>query len=201
MMRDASWQRKGELHHASGYAFCMETPAERLRAARVKAGYETAKSAAEAMGVTVSTYIQHESGVRGFPASRAARYARFLRVAPEWLLYGRGTGDPIKVEPELTDLPLIGPLQAGAWLMIDDTPQDEPPTLTAARYRRRWRSATNPLGSHNDRGTGGGQVTALPESTRQSPSNMGCVGQELLISPYDFVGLGFGHGDAPMPVR
>lgn len=135
-MHDASCDRKGDLHHVRAYAFCMETPAERLREARVKAGYDTAKGAAEAMGVTVSTYIQHESGVRGFPAGRAARYARFFRVAPEWLLYGRGTGDPIKVEPELTDLPIIGPLQAGAWLMIDDTPQDEPPVVTAARDRR-----------------------------------------------------------------
>ncbi|RZI99841.1 MAG: hypothetical protein EON90_09975 [Brevundimonas sp.] len=38
--------------------------------------------------------------------------------------------------PEMTELPLIGPVQAGAWLLIDDTAQDEPVMLTAALDRR-----------------------------------------------------------------
>ncbi len=41
-----------------------------------------------------------------------------------------------KVRPEATELPLIGPVQAGAWLMIDDTAQDEPTYLTAVVDRR-----------------------------------------------------------------
>ena len=124
------------MHHALHYAEPMETPSDRLKAARIKAGYDTAKGAAEAMGVTVSTYIQHESGARGFPASRAARYAKFFRVAPEWLLYARGSSEPAPVEPTLTELPLIGPVQAGAWLAIDETAQDEPPMMAVARDRR-----------------------------------------------------------------
>lgn len=136
IMHDASWLGKGEMHHEAHYSECMETAAERLKAARLKAGYATAKSAAEAMGATVSTYIQHESGARGFPASRAARYAKFFRVAPEWLLYNRGSSDPVEVEPTLTELPLIGPVQAGAWLAIDDTSQEEPPMMAAAADRR-----------------------------------------------------------------
>jgi len=65
-------------------------PGQRLREARIAAGYETAADAAEAMGVPRSTYVQHENGSRGYPANRAARYARFFGVSPEWLLYGQG---------------------------------------------------------------------------------------------------------------
>jgi SOS-response transcriptional repressor LexA len=136
MMHYALRSRKGEMHHDYGYPTGMGTPADRLKDARIKAGYATAKSAAEGMGVTVSTYIQHESGARGFPASRAARYAKFFRVAPEWLLYGRGSSEPAPVEPTLTELPLIGPVQAGAWLAVDETAQDEPLMVAVARDRR-----------------------------------------------------------------
>lgn len=76
-------------------------PGDRLREARIAAGYETAAEAAEAMGVPRSTYIQHESGTRGYPAKRAARYARFFGTTPEWLLYGQGG-------PRSVSVPLVG---------------------------------------------------------------------------------------------
>lgn len=83
----------------------------RLRSAREKSGYSSAKAAAEAMGVPVATYIQHENGARGIPAARAERYARFFRVAPEWLLYGKGTTvRPAELGPQLF---VIGKVQAG----------------------------------------------------------------------------------------
>lgn len=37
---------------------------------------------------------------------------------------------------ELSELPMIGPVQAGAWLAIDDTGQEEPPMMPAAHDRR-----------------------------------------------------------------
>jgi len=40
------------------------------------------------------------------------------------------------LRPEMTELPLIGQVQAGAWLLMDDTAQDEPTFLTAALDRR-----------------------------------------------------------------
>lgn len=40
------------------------------------------------------------------------------------------------LRPETTELPLIGPVQAGAWLLVDDSAQDEPTFLTAALDRR-----------------------------------------------------------------
>jgi phage repressor protein C with HTH and peptisase S24 domain len=71
----------------------MTSPAERLKEARERAGFASAKSAAEAMGIAVATYVQHENGSRGF-GRNALKYARRFRVTPEWLLYGRGAGDP-----------------------------------------------------------------------------------------------------------
>lgn len=143
MMHDASSPDKRLLHQQTGYALCMTTAAERLKEAREKAGYSSASAAAEAMGITISTYVQHENGARNYPSHRAVRYAKFFRVAPEWLLYGRGNGEPIMVEPELTRLPLIGAIQAGSWMALDDTDQQEPEMVAHARdaaysHARQW---------------------------------------------------------------
>lgn len=66
------------------------TPGERLKAARIRAGYVTAKDAAEAMDVPVATYAMHENAVKHLPARRADEYAAYFKVTPEYLLYGRG---------------------------------------------------------------------------------------------------------------
>jgi hypothetical protein len=70
----------------------MSTPAERLRRAREAAGYATALEGAEHAGVKYYTYAQHENGIRGIPADRAARYADAFGVEPQWILYGRAPG-------------------------------------------------------------------------------------------------------------
>ena len=70
----------------------MDKASERLRIARLRAGFETAKDAAEAMGVPVSTYLGHENGNRGYPAKKAELYARKFKVREQWLLYGVGEG-------------------------------------------------------------------------------------------------------------
>lgn len=70
----------------------MSDPAERLRIARLRAGYSTGKEAAEALGFPVSTYLSHENGSRGYPASKAFTYARKFKVREQWLLYGVGPG-------------------------------------------------------------------------------------------------------------
>lgn len=81
------------LHKPNEYLAAMATMGERLKQAREAAGYTSAAMAAAAMGVSPSTYAQHENGLRGYPASRAERYGKFFRVAPEWLLYGKQKGD------------------------------------------------------------------------------------------------------------
>ncbi|MGV2975652.1 helix-turn-helix domain-containing protein [Roseibium alexandrii] len=61
---------------------------ERLRAARQKAGYRSAAAAADALGMSHSTYQAHENSNRNFDAEDAARYARRFKVTTDWLLYG-----------------------------------------------------------------------------------------------------------------
>lgn len=80
------------LHNEMHYARHMTDAAERLRIARLRAGFTTGKDAAESMGFKVSTYLAHENGSRGYPASKAATYARKFKVPEVWLLYGTGPG-------------------------------------------------------------------------------------------------------------
>jgi transcriptional regulator with XRE-family HTH domain len=68
---------------------------ERLRRARLSAGYETVTRAAKALGVKVPTYTHHENGTRDFDAETAEFYARRFKTSPEWLTFERG--DPPKV--------------------------------------------------------------------------------------------------------
>lgn len=118
-------ERKCLLHHRTVYRDPMESPAERLKAAREKSGYESAKGAAEAMGVAVPTYVQHENGSRGYPASRAARYARFFRTTPEWLLYGREATENLQAAQLGPQLPIQGEVAAGVWREAMEYPQEE----------------------------------------------------------------------------
>ena len=102
----------------------MAEASTRLKQAREKSGYSSASAAAEAMGVPVATYVQHENGTRGFPAARANRYARFFRVAPEWLLYGKAapSTQPIELGPRLF---VKGEVAAGVWKEAWEVPEDE----------------------------------------------------------------------------
>jgi len=131
IVHNASSERKCQMHYEVLHTEKMMNPAERLRSARQKAGYESAKSAAEAMGVPVATYIQHENGVRGFPATRADRYAKFFRVQPEWLLYGQ---PPLKTAgPGLGPLLSIkGTVAAGVWTVAQQLGEAEWQTFTGA---------------------------------------------------------------------
>ena len=60
--------------------------AERLKAARIKAGFATAKAAAESRGWKAAGYTHHENGQRPyFDTSSLMRYARAFKVSPAWL--------------------------------------------------------------------------------------------------------------------
>lgn len=95
----------------------MSTMGERLREARERAGLSL-EEMAKAVGAKLPTYTQHENGTRNFPASKAARYAEFLRTTPEWLLYGRKTKPQIvpitvPVETAARQIPVISWVAAG----------------------------------------------------------------------------------------
>jgi transcriptional regulator with XRE-family HTH domain len=110
------------------------TPGERLRNKRTEKGL-SAEDLAARVGRSVSAVRNQENGTNGIPATLARKYAQALGTTAAWILYGDDTPEA-DVPPELTSLPMIGPVQAGAWLAIDDTGQDEPPMLPAARDRR-----------------------------------------------------------------
>lgn len=123
IMHNASALHKCLLHHPVDYLDFMSVASDRLKQARERAGYSSAKSAAEAMNVPPATYIQHENGTRGFPSSRAERYARFFRVTPEWLLYGKDKADTvIALGPRLY---VIGEVAAGVFREAWKVPPDE----------------------------------------------------------------------------
>lgn len=131
MMHNASQVGKCQMHHGMHYAHGMEKPADRLKRARSDAGYANAKEAAEAMGISVPTYIQHENGTRGFPATKAEKYARFFRVTPEFLLYGKRSAKPSA--PGLGPTLFIkGSVSAGVWHEADHRDESEWQTFTGA---------------------------------------------------------------------
>jgi hypothetical protein len=92
VMQFALGDCKRLLRNRINYVRCMADPSERLRIARLRAGYETGKDAAEALGFAISTYLGHENGSRGISAKKAEIYARKYKVREQWLLYGVGPG-------------------------------------------------------------------------------------------------------------
>ncbi|MBY6239838.1 XRE family transcriptional regulator [Methylosinus sp. Sm6] len=103
----------------------MTTESDRLREARLAVGYRTASDAARAMGVGVSTYINHENGNAGLARS-AKRYSRFFRVSLDWLLHGKG--EMAHHKPSKYSIPIHGLVGAGAAVeMIGDTTEITPP--------------------------------------------------------------------------
>jgi hypothetical protein len=101
------------------------TRGDRLRLARVRKGFKSARLAAKALGVAISTYGAHERaeaiGGRDFGPDDAKFYGRRFGVSPEWLLTGRWIGpdnDIIKgddpAEPVRAKVPVVGYVGAGA---------------------------------------------------------------------------------------
>ena len=107
----------------------MNEQYERLKEARIAAGYGRAVDAALAMGVKLSTYTHHENGTAGL--SRVGqRYARFFGVSFEWLMTGRGAMKD-KADAEWS-IPIDGLVGAGASVeMMSDTAAFDAPTEVA----------------------------------------------------------------------
>jgi len=104
----------------------LKTRGDRLRTARAKL-FKSARLAARALGVPVATYGAHERaespGGRDYGPDEAERYGRRFKVAPEWLLTGRGPGavpTPAAFEAEQPDestartVKVVGYVGAGA---------------------------------------------------------------------------------------
>jgi len=95
------------------YQMTDESPGDRLRQARIRAGYSSAGAAARRLNINEQTYRAHENGTRGLTRQNVRPYARVFKVSPEYLLYGTG-------ERQL-HIPLVGYVGAGAEVFaIDD---------------------------------------------------------------------------------
>lgn len=101
--------------------------AERLRTARIKAGYGTAQAAADAFGWNGAAYRHHENGTRSFDVPTAVRYARAFKVNAGWLLALDKLSVPEQpAAPEETNLiDILGTVAAGVWREAIASP--EPP--------------------------------------------------------------------------
>lgn len=64
---------------------------ERLRSAREKSGFKSARAAALRYGWTVSTYASHENGQTPVPQKAAETYAPKFRTTAAWILTGEGS--------------------------------------------------------------------------------------------------------------
>jgi len=62
--------------------------AERLRSARIKSGYPSAKLFAKANNLPYVTYSQYETGKRRISSESILRFANLLNISPSWLLTG-----------------------------------------------------------------------------------------------------------------
>ncbi|WP_430430224.1 LexA family transcriptional regulator [Oceanicaulis sp.] len=106
----------------------METQAERLKAAREWAGFETASDAARRYGWKEVTYRSHENGQSGIRAPRAEEYADAFKVSAGWLLTGEGAppwaegvkhnrdhGKALIEVNSSGSIPVIGEIAAGVW--------------------------------------------------------------------------------------
>jgi SOS-response transcriptional repressor LexA len=93
-----------------------EMKADRLRQARIKAGYESAVDAADAFGWGVAGYRHHENGTRGYGPDAAKKYARAFRVKAGWLLGMDGVDDAPPTDYQTEEKLIVdGAVAAGVW--------------------------------------------------------------------------------------
>lgn len=64
--------------------------AKRLKAARIAAGFKTAKDFATTENIPVTTYSQHESAKRCLTPELIVNYSTKFKINPYWLLTGLG---------------------------------------------------------------------------------------------------------------
>jgi hypothetical protein len=112
----------------------MDLRGQRLRLARKKR-YKSARLAAQAMGIPVSTYGAHERaetpGARDYGPDEAKIYARRFGVTPEWLLTGQGAFQSTD-EPPSPNVPVVGYVGAGGAAHLYDVASSHLDKITPA---------------------------------------------------------------------
>lgn len=156
----------------------METMGERLRSARVKAGYGSGSEAARKLGMSPSTYLAHENGQNDFDIEQARIYGKKFSADPFWLITGEKNvrplidsfapedGDEAPIEEQLSmgtetgvrglpadasaQLDITGGLGAGGLSIISEgVPGRRGMTFAADQVRDYWRLPPAILGALN----------------------------------------------------
>lgn len=78
----------------------LETPNDRLRWARAKAGFQTPREAADRFAWPYGTYKSHENGMRGLRRETAVKYAKAFKISLTWLLTGQGSPQDETLTPD-----------------------------------------------------------------------------------------------------
>lgn len=96
-------------------------PETRLKQARKRAGYKTAKAFSDRHGIPQSTYSLHETGKRGLTREAALQYARLLNVSVDYLIGFESSFISAKSEHSTRvaidrTVEIIGEVQAGRWI-------------------------------------------------------------------------------------
>lgn len=122
---------------------------DRLKKARISAGYSTATDAIRRFGWKGSTYRAHENSQNQYDAETAKIYGQAYGVSPGWLLTGEGDMSPRTAAAYLAEpregarnacfVPLKGKVAAGIWSEVflaekDDTQQRRTPLPTDPRF-------------------------------------------------------------------
>ena len=90
--------------------------ADRLRQARIDAGYSSAAEAAQRFGWQESAYRHHENGTRNYGPDAAKKYGRAFKVKPGWLLGLDKINDlPPTPSNAADELGVNGSVAAGVW--------------------------------------------------------------------------------------
>ena len=87
----------------------MDEQHDRLRAARIRAGFASARSAALRFGWNVSTYAAHENGQNRFGREDAANYSRAFSTNFAWLFLGGDDPNPVAL---VECIPLVGTVRS-----------------------------------------------------------------------------------------
>jgi len=100
------------------------TTGERLKNARVAAGYRSAAAAARALGEHPQNVADHEADRRNLTPEKAANYARLYKVEPALLLFGDGhaSSSGVSGNDNVRMVGVVGEIRAGAFAEIPDEP-------------------------------------------------------------------------------
>jgi len=97
-------------------------PSDRLKQARLKAGFKTASAAARTFGWVEPTYLAHENDARGLRADAARMYAKALGVPFVWLLYGDEDLQPPLPSKVVYDREILLEVIAASFQCLTDLP-------------------------------------------------------------------------------